>query len=61
MFAKKARLFCPTGGIDPSSAPDYLALGNVACVGGSWLTKRGADGKIDAATVTARTVEARKL
>ena len=30
--------FCPTGGITPSSAPDYLALKNVGCVGGSWLT-----------------------
>jgi len=29
--------FCPTGGIDAASAPDYLALPNVACVGGSWL------------------------
>jgi 2-dehydro-3-deoxyphosphogluconate aldolase/(4S)-4-hydroxy-2-oxoglutarate aldolase len=30
--------FCPTGGIDAASAPDFLALKNVACVGGSWLT-----------------------
>ncbi|MGQ0697735.1 MAG: bifunctional 4-hydroxy-2-oxoglutarate aldolase/2-dehydro-3-deoxy-phosphogluconate aldolase [Panacagrimonas sp.] len=30
-------LFCPTGGIDAASAPGYLALPNVACVGGSWL------------------------
>jgi 2-dehydro-3-deoxyphosphogluconate aldolase/(4S)-4-hydroxy-2-oxoglutarate aldolase len=30
--------FCPTGGIGIDSAPDYLALSNVACVGGSWLT-----------------------
>lgn len=29
---------CPTGGITSTSAPDYLALPNVACVGGSWLT-----------------------
>lgn len=29
--------FCPTGGIDAASAPAYLALPNVACVGGSWL------------------------
>ena len=28
--------FCPTGGIDATSAPDYLKLPNVACVGGSW-------------------------
>lgn len=30
--------FCPTGGITAGSAPSYLALPNVACVGGSWLT-----------------------
>lgn len=30
--------FCPTGGITPATAADYLALGNVICVGGSWLT-----------------------
>jgi len=29
--------FCPTGGITPETAPDYLALPNVACVGGSWM------------------------
>ncbi|MBL6752357.1 MAG: bifunctional 4-hydroxy-2-oxoglutarate aldolase/2-dehydro-3-deoxy-phosphogluconate aldolase [Nevskia sp.] len=29
--------FCPTGGITPATARDYLALPNVACVGGSWL------------------------
>jgi 2-dehydro-3-deoxyphosphogluconate aldolase / (4S)-4-hydroxy-2-oxoglutarate aldolase len=32
-----AARFCPTGGITPASAPDYLALSNVGCVGGSWL------------------------
>jgi 2-dehydro-3-deoxyphosphogluconate aldolase/(4S)-4-hydroxy-2-oxoglutarate aldolase len=31
-------VFCPTGGITAASAPAYLALKNVACVGGSWLT-----------------------
>ncbi|WP_113702242.1 bifunctional 4-hydroxy-2-oxoglutarate aldolase/2-dehydro-3-deoxy-phosphogluconate aldolase [Nonomuraea lactucae] len=30
--------FCPTGGIRPSTAADYLALPNVGCVGGTWLT-----------------------
>lgn len=30
--------FCPTGGISQATAPDYLKLPNVACVGGSWLT-----------------------
>jgi 2-dehydro-3-deoxyphosphogluconate aldolase/(4S)-4-hydroxy-2-oxoglutarate aldolase len=32
--------FCPTGGVSLASAPDYLALPNVSCVGGSWLTPR---------------------
>jgi 2-dehydro-3-deoxyphosphogluconate aldolase/(4S)-4-hydroxy-2-oxoglutarate aldolase len=32
--------FCPTGGITPQNAADYLALPNVICVGGSWLTPR---------------------
>lgn len=30
--------FCPTGGISLQTAPDYLRLKNVLCVGGSWLT-----------------------
>ncbi|MDB5440137.1 MAG: 4-hydroxy-2-oxoglutarate aldolase/2-deydro-3-deoxyphosphogluconate aldolase [Caulobacteraceae bacterium] len=30
--------FCPTGGISLKTAPDYLSLANVACIGGSWLT-----------------------
>ena len=30
-------MFCPTGGVDVDSAPIYLALPNVGCVGGSWL------------------------
>ncbi|MGI5163803.1 bifunctional 4-hydroxy-2-oxoglutarate aldolase/2-dehydro-3-deoxy-phosphogluconate aldolase [Spirillospora sp. CA-253888] len=30
--------FCPTGGITLDSAPRYLGLPNVGCVGGSWLT-----------------------
>ncbi|MFE2161950.1 bifunctional 4-hydroxy-2-oxoglutarate aldolase/2-dehydro-3-deoxy-phosphogluconate aldolase [Streptomyces lydicus] len=29
--------FCPTGGIGLASAPSYLALPNVACVGGTWM------------------------
>jgi 2-dehydro-3-deoxyphosphogluconate aldolase / (4S)-4-hydroxy-2-oxoglutarate aldolase len=31
-------MFCPTGGISVATAPDYLALANVSCIGGSWLT-----------------------
>jgi 2-dehydro-3-deoxyphosphogluconate aldolase / (4S)-4-hydroxy-2-oxoglutarate aldolase len=34
--------FCPTGGIDEGRAADYLALANVAMVGGSWMAPREA-------------------
>ncbi|MDG9725754.1 bifunctional 4-hydroxy-2-oxoglutarate aldolase/2-dehydro-3-deoxy-phosphogluconate aldolase [Streptomyces sp. DH41] len=34
--------FCPTGGITPASAPKYLALPNVGCVGGSWMLPKDA-------------------
>ncbi len=30
-------IFCPTGGVSRETAPDFLALANVACVGGSWV------------------------
>ncbi len=33
-------LFCPTGGISLQTAPDYLALENVACIGGSWMLNK---------------------
>src|SRR5450830_242481 len=35
-------MFCPTGGISIETAPQFLACKNVACVGGSWLTPKGA-------------------
>ncbi|WP_399938972.1 bifunctional 4-hydroxy-2-oxoglutarate aldolase/2-dehydro-3-deoxy-phosphogluconate aldolase [Streptomyces sp. BBFR25] len=34
--------FCPTGGISAASAPEYLALPNVGCVGGSWMLPKDA-------------------
>lgn len=34
--------FCPTGGISPATAPDWLALDPVLCVGGSWVAPAGA-------------------
>ncbi|CAG9249538.1 bifunctional 4-hydroxy-2-oxoglutarate aldolase/2-dehydro-3-deoxy-phosphogluconate aldolase [Paraburkholderia unamae] len=34
--------FCPTGGISAESAPTFLSLPNVVCVGGSWLTPKAA-------------------
>ncbi len=30
-------IFCPTGGVSLKTAPEFLALPNVACVGGSWV------------------------
>ncbi len=53
--------FCPTGGITPASAPTYLALGNVRCVGGSWLTPRAAVARRDWAQVTALAKAARAM
>jgi 2-dehydro-3-deoxyphosphogluconate aldolase / (4S)-4-hydroxy-2-oxoglutarate aldolase len=43
--------FCPTGGIDAAKAQDYLALPNVACVGGTWMLKppAGAAGGLERA------------
>ena len=46
-------LFCPTGGISTSNAPDFLALANVACVGGSWLVPQEALEQGDWARITA--------
>ncbi len=31
--------FCPTGGVTPKNAADYLKLPNVLCVGGSWVAE----------------------
>jgi 2-dehydro-3-deoxyphosphogluconate aldolase / (4S)-4-hydroxy-2-oxoglutarate aldolase len=33
--------FCPSGGITRATAPDYLALPNVVCIGGSWMAPAG--------------------
>ena len=43
--------FCPTGGITLKSAPDYLALKNILCVGGSWVAPKDAMAKGDWAEV----------
>lgn len=44
--------FCPTGGIRRDTARDYLGLGNVQSVGGSWLTPADAIASKDWATIT---------
>jgi len=53
--------FCPTGGVTAESAPAYLGLDNVFAVGGSWLTKRSADGQLDLANIKAKAAEAAKI
>lgn len=44
--------FCPTGGVSTGNAKEFLALGNVVCVGGSWLTPTDVVKKGDWATIT---------
>lgn len=46
--------FCPTGGITFDSAPDWLALDSVSCVGGSWLVPPGGAGDPEAIEARAR-------
>ncbi|UBU17330.1 bifunctional 4-hydroxy-2-oxoglutarate aldolase/2-dehydro-3-deoxy-phosphogluconate aldolase [Nonomuraea gerenzanensis] len=53
--------FCPTGGIKPETARDYLALPNVGCVGGSWLTPADALAAGDWARVEKLAAEAAAL
>jgi 2-dehydro-3-deoxyphosphogluconate aldolase / (4S)-4-hydroxy-2-oxoglutarate aldolase len=50
--------FCPTGGITLDTYLDYLALGNVACIGGSWIVPQGAMDQGNWAQITALTREA---
>ena len=44
--------FCPTGGVTLQNAPEFLALPNVVCVGGSWLVPLDAMAKGDWEAVT---------
>ena len=53
--------FCPTGGVTPTSAPDFLALPNVGCVGGSWLTPPAMVKAGDWQEITALSLDASKL
>ena len=50
--------FCPTGGISLATAPDWLAVEPVLCVGGSWVVGKGVP---DVAAITAAAVEAAGL
>ena len=53
--------FCPTGGITAANAPEFLALANVACVGGSWLTPADAVAAGDWDRITRLAAEAAAL
>lgn len=53
--------FCPTGGITLATAPEYLKLPNVLCVGGTWLTPKDAVANKDWDTITRLAKEASAL
>ena len=53
--------FCPTGGIGAANAAEYLALPNVACVGGSWVAPADAVRAGDWSRITALAREAAGL
>ena len=53
--------FMPTGGISATRALDYLAMGNVACVGGSWITPKAQLADRDFASIGNTAREAVKL
>lgn len=53
--------WCPTGGIGAATAPDYLRLPNVLCVGGSWVTPKDRVAAGDWAAVEALAREATAL
>ena len=50
--------FCPTGGVNPKNAADYLALKNVACVGGSWMAPADLVAAEDWEEIKRRSIEA---
>ena len=53
--------FCPTGGVTPQNASEFLSLPNVACVGGSWLVPADALAQGDWARIEKLAREARKI
>jgi 2-dehydro-3-deoxyphosphogluconate aldolase/(4S)-4-hydroxy-2-oxoglutarate aldolase len=53
--------FCPTGGVTAANAPEFLALSNVACVGGSWIVPTDAIAAGDWGRIEALAREAGKL
>jgi 2-dehydro-3-deoxyphosphogluconate aldolase/(4S)-4-hydroxy-2-oxoglutarate aldolase len=53
--------FCPTGGVTLQNAPDFLALPNVVCVGGSWLVPADALQAGDWARITQLALDTKNL
>ena len=53
--------FCPTGGLDPKNARDYLVLPNVPCIGGTWMVPPQAIADGDFATIERLSREAAAL
>ncbi len=53
--------FCPTGGVSPKNVADYVALGCVTTVGGTWMLPADAIDSGDWATITALTQKAVEL
>ncbi|QMU57382.1 MAG: bifunctional 4-hydroxy-2-oxoglutarate aldolase/2-dehydro-3-deoxy-phosphogluconate aldolase [Boseongicola sp.] len=53
--------FCPTGGVNLANAPDYLALSNTICVGGSWVAPKEAVARREWGKVERLAREAAKL
>ena len=53
--------FCPTGGVTATTAPGWLALPNVLCVGGAWVAPAGAIAAGDWPRITALARAARAL
>jgi 2-dehydro-3-deoxyphosphogluconate aldolase/(4S)-4-hydroxy-2-oxoglutarate aldolase len=53
--------FCPTGGVTPGNAAEFLGLPNVACVGGSWLVPGDALAQGDWARIEALARDACQL
>lgn len=51
-------VFCPTGGVSPANFREFLALPNVLCVGGSWVTPKEAVDSGDWETIARLAAEA---
>ena len=60
-FAHTGVQFVPTGGINAANLPDYLALPQVAAIGGSWMAERKLVTEKAWSKITALTAEAMKV